>query len=445
MAEQPYNWSVVSDHDNSTINPLNVTRGTPPVRSRNQSSTITSSTSSIKSGSSQRPPISPRMRHSSEEYDLKAANNLEQKMLSKVAIANVLDKQEEGLKLLSSDALLNQKRQMKVNNEELGKYLYHKNLLEDKIKNLQKENLQLRQERHGGEKAEPDYKPQSHKKQKIVNQLRDEIYNSQKNHDIVVEDINKINSKTKIINNEINEKVEKAENLQNERENQQRKQMQCKLQIPPKEDLKSKLQNDIAKNEEDFQNTYSQLLKQLAEIKPIDIPEEMLIPPGSVPNDPQNEIQQRYLDNLKKQMLKIRKEIQEINENLSKREELAKLKDDKLHLEKNNISMNRQSDLLEKKINAITDESIDVKRHAAAKKAEVDSLKAAYSEELKDHEDKMRHLHREYKTLYDKYYSLEGQISDQKERALQHKSIKEELEVMRKLLKMNRMSISEQR
>merc|ERR1712147_83326 len=102
--------------------------------------------------------------------------------------------------------------------------------------------------------------------------------------------------------------------------------------------------------------------------------------------------------------------------------------------------MQRQSDLLEKKINGITEESIDVKRQAAAKKAEVESLTRAYDEETKDHENKMRELHKEYKALYDKYHLLLDEIADQKKRSHHHKSIRDELEVMRKLLGMNRLN-----
>ena len=65
----------------------------------------------------------------------------------------------------------------------------------------------------------------------------------------------------------------------------------------------------------------------------------------------------------------------------------------------------------------------------------------AYDEDMRDHEGKMRRLHAQYKSLYDKYHSILNDITDQKERATQHKSIKAELEEMRRLLNMKRLSI----
>lgn len=74
-------------------------------------------------------------------------------------------------------------------------------------------------------------------------------------------------------------------------------------------------------------------------------------------------------------MMKIRQEIQEINDNMDRNEELVRLRLEKNKLEKSNDAMQRQSNMLEKQINEITDHSIEVNRHAAAKKAEVNSLR----------------------------------------------------------------------
>ena len=140
-------------------------------------------------------------------------------------------------------------------------------------------------------------------------------------------------------------------------------------------------------------------------------------------------------------MIRIRREIQEINDNVERNQELQKLRQSKDQLEKANEAMNKQTDLLEKKMEIISNENVETKRHTAAKQAEVDNLRKAYEDEHRDHDLKMKKLHEEYKMLYDKYHSILNEITEQKERATQHKSIKEELEEMRRLLNMKRLSM----
>lgn len=53
----------------------------------------------------------------------------------------------------------------------------------------------------------------------------------------------------------------------------------------------------------------------------------------------------------------------------------------------------------------------------------------------------MKDLHREYKELYDKYHKLLDDLAEQKKKSHEHESIKKELEVMRQLLNMKRLSI----
>lgn len=319
MAEQQrygMNWSVQSDSpNNSQINPISVSRGAAPVRSRNQSSTNSSLSlppnasprmqsrhssgeqvnvrnNSNSHSRNSRNYVSPVMATSSASDDLNGnrSQNLE-KSLSKIAIANVLEKTDTMLNQISSKNLLNQRNQMAKNNEELAKYIQFKKKLEDRIQELEKENRKLRAARTSGVVAEPNYKPHAHKKQRIVNELHQQIFDSQKIYDQKVEEVNTINAKTQAIQHEVNEKVEKAERLQEERQNQHRKAASCKLQVPGKEDEKDKLQKEIAAGEERFQQQYSMLLKQLAEIKPIDIPEEMAQPPNKHPV---------YLDHLRR-------------------------------------------------------------------------------------------------------------------------------------------------
>merc|ERR1711879_1124288 len=111
------------------------------------------------------------------------------KSASRASINSILDQQNPKTALLSSNTLLNQKEQMKSNNEELEKYMKYRRNLERRIKAIEKENADLRKERQAGVTPKAKYQPKDHKKQKIVNHLHEEIVKSQERSDQITENI----------------------------------------------------------------------------------------------------------------------------------------------------------------------------------------------------------------------------------------------------------------
>lgn len=434
------NWSVTSDAPSrgnsrsnqymNLINPVEVRRGSPPIRSRNQSS------NSNLNNRSYAPSASPRSRsRMSNDYSLQesrpdmSSNSVDQG-LSRVPISQIIS--DGNKSLINNDDLLNQKEHMHNNNLELAKYIEYKKDLENKIKELQNKNYDLRKLRENGVAPKPDYKPRDHFKQKIVAKLHADIYDAQNEYDKKMEEINEISYKTKSLQDEINHKIGQAEDLQRTREDQNKKTLQAKLQLAPLEDQRETLQKQIADNEEDFQDAYTHLLNQLAEKKPMDIPE--------MASKPDPEMQAIHLNHLKDQMRRIRQDIQNANNNQERNRELYRLRKEKEDLEKANDSMQKQTNMLEKKINAISEEALEARRQKAAEEAKLNALRDAYEQEVRDHSEKMRKLHHQYKTLYDNYQDITNSIKDQREKANRHKSIQEELKEMRRLLKMTSIS-----
>lgn len=437
------NWNVVSDNPRNNytnIRPIAITRGTPPIRSRNESSNYQDNLNDrSRSHNSSFDRINNTHNSRSPRHLNKSLNDKVVKSLSRISIANVLKGDDENINVskdesfISTNALLTQKLQMKKNNADLHKFMSNRAELTKQIRELENENKDLRIKRNQHITPSPDYKPPvKNKKQRQIDDLHEDIYNSEKHYDTKFEELNALNYKTNLLADDIKYKVDKAEKLQGEKEKQYLKAQASSIKIPPKERERDYLRKEIADNEENFENAYTRLLKELATKKQVEMP----------PISDKPEYNSRHLDNLKDQMKKIRNDIQQISDNVERKHELDHLRVKKDELEKANNSMTKQTDLLENKINLMSNEFLENKRAAAAKKAQLDSLNEAFSEEKQEHDEKIRNLNLIYKDLFDTYNNLVKDINEQKERTTHHKSIKDELSEMRRLLNMQRMSIA---
>jgi len=331
---------------------------------------------------------------------------------------------------LNHENLKQQKHQMQKNNEDLFRYMEFRKELEKSIKHLEKENDNLRSDHQQGASngaIVPDFKPRDHAKQKIISALHAEIVRSQRNYDEKEANIEKLASDQETLQQDTKSLIEKATILKREKHNYDESAKKALVQIPEAMQNRDRIRDEIAEQEAEFRKEYKALQEELAKVKPIEVPTMVDQDKFNAPN----------IAKLKDQMQKIREQIKKMANNIEKEQELAHIRNQKENLQKQCDQLLKQTNILEHQLSKITENCIEERQKTNSKAAEVDSLESSLNIEKKEHDEKLDYLNELYRELYDQWNKLMHDIQDQKRKQREHESIKEELELMKKLLGMN--------
>merc|ERR1712226_1468632 len=270
----------------------------------------------------------------------------------------------------------------------------------------------------------PDFKPVDHRKQKEISALHAAIVRSQRNYDEKEAEIEKLASDQEALQHDTKNLIEKAAILKNEKHGYDEKTKEYAAKIPDAMQQRDQIREDIAVQEAAFRREYKDLQEQLADVKPIDIPTMIPADNFNAPN----------IARLKDQMNRIRDQIKSMANNIEKEQELANIRNQKDTLQKQCDQLLKQTNILEHQLSKITEICIEERQKTNSKAAEVDTLESSLNQERKEHDDKLDYLNELYRELYDQWNKLMHDIQEQKRKQREHESIKEELELMKKLL-----------